>query len=195
MARLTDPEKLERIKRATMALVNQLGYQGVTTARIAEKAKVSAGYLYHHFDSKEQLINSLIEECHVSARSGISQLIEKGASLRDMIHHAYGVILSVANADPVQAEFLYVLSHDPHFREYAISSSLYDIVIAVDELRSFAIEHKQIDPATTLAEMMVFMIEVPIGYLYLRIKEADTATVITEDEISRLTDKCLRALQ
>lgn len=195
MARLTDPEKLERIKYATMELVNRNGYQGITTAKIAENARVSAGYLYHHYESKDQLICSLIEDCHINAKTGIEKLIEENAPYKDIVHHVYGVILPIANTDPVRAEFIYVLAHDPHFRDFDISSSLFDIVGALESLREYALERKMIGQDTTLAEMMVFMIDVPTSYVYHRIKSDGKDLLITDQDIRRLAEKCALALQ
>lgn len=195
MARLTDPEKLERIKYATMELVNRNGYQGITTAKIAENARVSAGYLYHHYESKDQLICSLIEDCHVNAKIGIAKLIEENAPFKEMVHHVYHVLLSIANTDPIRAEFIYVLIHDPHFRDFAIANSLFDIVGVLETLRDHALEKGLIAADTTLAEMMVFLIDMPTSYMYYRIKNGGKSLVITEQEIQRIAEKCTLAMQ
>lgn len=195
MARLTDPEKLERIKHATMELVNRNGYQGITTAKIAENAKVSAGYLYHHYESKDQLICSLIEDCHINGKTGIAKLIEDNAPFKEMVHHVYHVILSIANTDPTRAEFIYVLIHDPHFRDFAISNSLFDIVGILETLRDYGLERGMIAADTTLAEMMVFLIDMPTSYMYYRIKNGGKTLVITEQEIQRMVEKCTLAMQ
>lgn len=61
MARITDPTKLEKIKKAAMELVVRHGYRGISIGAIAKKAGVSTGYLYRHYNGKSDLIQDLID--------------------------------------------------------------------------------------------------------------------------------------
>lgn len=51
----------ERIVQAARELVVEHGYAGVGTAEIMDRAGVSRGGLYHHFDSKDQLMAAVLE--------------------------------------------------------------------------------------------------------------------------------------
>ncbi len=48
--------KVERLIHATIALTDNYGLVGASTAKIAKRAKVATGTLFHHFPSKDQLI-------------------------------------------------------------------------------------------------------------------------------------------
>jgi AcrR family transcriptional regulator len=55
-------EKREQIAAAAAALFAELGYAGATTARIAERADVSEGIVFHHFGSKRDLFRSVVAD-------------------------------------------------------------------------------------------------------------------------------------
>ncbi len=51
----------ERIVQAARELVVERGYAGVSTAEVLDRAGVSRGGLYHHFDGKDQLMAAVLE--------------------------------------------------------------------------------------------------------------------------------------
>ncbi len=51
----------ERIVQAARELVVERGYEGVSTTEVLERAGVSRGGLYHHFDGKDQLMAAVLE--------------------------------------------------------------------------------------------------------------------------------------
>ena len=53
--------KHEAILDAALALFVERGYHGTAVPAIAERAGVAAGTIYHHFESKEQLVNAVFE--------------------------------------------------------------------------------------------------------------------------------------
>lgn len=59
----------KKILNAALELFIQNGFHGTSTSKIAEKAGVSNGTLFHHFKTKEILINSLF----VSIKEGFKE--------------------------------------------------------------------------------------------------------------------------
>jgi AcrR family transcriptional regulator len=51
----------ERIVQAARELVVEHGYAGVSTAEVLDRAGVSRGGLYHHFDGKDDLMAAVVE--------------------------------------------------------------------------------------------------------------------------------------
>lgn len=51
--------KLERIQEAALRLFTEDGFDATPTSRIAKEAGVATGTLFHHFSSKDELINTL----------------------------------------------------------------------------------------------------------------------------------------
>jgi AcrR family transcriptional regulator len=64
-------EQNEKIRQATraaivdsaMALFAQNGYAHTTTRQIARQAGISTGLMYHYFDSKEELLQDVFDNC------------------------------------------------------------------------------------------------------------------------------------
>jgi len=56
-----DPQKIERIHKATLILVSEIGLAGLTMSKIGKKAKLGMGTIYTYFESKEEIINSLYQ--------------------------------------------------------------------------------------------------------------------------------------
>jgi TetR/AcrR family transcriptional regulator, repressor of fatR-cypB operon len=56
-----DPEKIQLIYKATLALVLEHGLAGLTMAAIGKAAGIGMGTLYTYFESKEALINALFK--------------------------------------------------------------------------------------------------------------------------------------
>ena len=54
-----DEKKVEAIYAATLQLNEQLGFVGMTMAKIAKEAGIATGTLYIYFKNKEELINGL----------------------------------------------------------------------------------------------------------------------------------------
>ena len=52
--RITDTNKIERIKTETKILIVEKGYHGASIAEIAIRADVSDGYLYRHYKNKSE---------------------------------------------------------------------------------------------------------------------------------------------
>jgi AcrR family transcriptional regulator len=54
----------QRIISATAKLINERNYERASTKDIAERAGVTAGALYFHFSTKEEIAHAVIEEQH-----------------------------------------------------------------------------------------------------------------------------------
>jgi TetR/AcrR family transcriptional regulator, repressor of fatR-cypB operon len=74
-----DPEKIQSIYKATLALVGQYGLTGLTMAAIGKEAGIGMGTLYTYFESKEALINSLFK--HI--KGGHTERIFSGMNMAD----------------------------------------------------------------------------------------------------------------
>ncbi len=52
----------EKILKATLSIVNQLGCTQTTIARIATEAGISKGLIYNYFDTKEHIYNEVLKD-------------------------------------------------------------------------------------------------------------------------------------
>jgi AcrR family transcriptional regulator len=53
-------EKMERVLRATAALLDEIGPEAVTTTSVAARGEVSIGWLYNFFDDREGLLEEVM---------------------------------------------------------------------------------------------------------------------------------------
>ncbi len=60
--RLKDEDKITRIYRAAIEVINNEGFQGSSMSKIAKKADVSAATIYLYFDNKDDMLNKLYIE-------------------------------------------------------------------------------------------------------------------------------------
>ncbi len=54
-----ETDKKQAILQTTLALITENGFHNAPMSVIAKRAGVAAGTIYHHFESKEQIINAL----------------------------------------------------------------------------------------------------------------------------------------
>ena len=55
-------DKRQAIFDATLSLISENGFHGTSMSRVAKKAKVSTGIIYHYFTGKEELIHALYKD-------------------------------------------------------------------------------------------------------------------------------------
>ena len=68
-------KKMELIKQATVELCNKYGTKKVTVDDIAKYANVSKVTIYNYFNSKEELISTVVDEIYNSAVEGTRNMI------------------------------------------------------------------------------------------------------------------------
>ena len=132
---------------ATARTISRHGLDGTTTPLIAEAAGVSVGSLYQYFDSKEALLEGLVEKlaADMARMLNTSLPVHEPASLREMtansirlglafLHNDEGLYLELIRnwhrlptqrvADILQQHFLEVsrLFFLKHYREYPIGN-------------------------------------------------------------------------
>lgn len=68
--RIKDEEKVDRIYKAAVKVVNSDGFQGSSMSKIAKEAEVSAATIYLYFENKDDMIKKLF--LHLKTRMGHS---------------------------------------------------------------------------------------------------------------------------
>lgn len=78
---MSSPSKSERTRQrildAAAACFSELGYAGVTLRDIADRAKMKAGSLYYHFDSKEDLVEEVLRAGQTAASAATRKAVVK----------------------------------------------------------------------------------------------------------------------
>lgn len=105
-------DKRSQILDAALTLCAEEGTAGAATARIAKAAGVATGTLFHHFASKELLIQALYEEVKQRLASALPAPDEQ-VTLCDAARHYWDTTLDWLLAHPRELRFLLGFFHSP----------------------------------------------------------------------------------
>lgn len=93
-------ELVARLIEATGHSITEHGLDAFTTHHVAESAGVSVGSLYQYFDSKEDLIEALLEQVSQDLAKGLNQLVlSQTTELKDMVELAIHFGFAFLQAD------------------------------------------------------------------------------------------------
>ncbi len=172
MARVTDTNKIERLKVSTMKLVAEHGYGGASAALIAKDAKVAAGYFYLHYKGKYELVNSLLSDIYHEVADKLNELINEGSSLDILIENIVDFFIKVANNEPVKLKFFYAISNDYRFKiDPDIKIKIYSLLTSIMQLG-----HKEgtLDKKLTIDDIYVYLVININQHINQRFKHLDT---------------------
>ena len=99
-------EKKEQILETALNLFIENGFDKTPTSRIALEAGVATGTLFHHFKTKEELINALYFEIKTDISETISEGLEKAGGIKEKMHLIWYNYLSWAMKYPKCLRFL-----------------------------------------------------------------------------------------
>ena len=95
-------DKRRQILDAALALCAEDGLQGAATARIAKAAGVANGTLFHHFPSKEVLIQSLYQDIKLRLGAAITEA-DAALPLQEQARHYWHQAMGWMQAHPVSS--------------------------------------------------------------------------------------------
>jgi AcrR family transcriptional regulator len=108
------PERADRresILRAALDSFVERGFYGTSIPEIAERAEIAPGTIYHYFDSKEALVNTLYRtwKGHVAQR--VLAVFPQGAPTREQFRVIWNEIVAFAQAEPTAFAFVELHMH------------------------------------------------------------------------------------
>lgn len=153
-------ELVARLVEATAHAIREHGMDKFTTHHVADRAGVSVGSLYQYFDSREDLIEALLEDVTLKLRHGLNALVlEKTTDLREMVDR------SVRLLQDTLLDFMRMyllknpLTNNPgrlQIRSFVIANSIvFTMIRAISEP----------SPFITDEELTLELIEMVISYL------------------------------
>jgi AcrR family transcriptional regulator len=93
MTRTRDQSKYNSIIQASISLTNELGFDGISIAKIAKKAKVSPATIYIYFENKEDLFTKLYTDIRKKMSQGALEGLKEGMTTEEVFksiwHHAF----------------------------------------------------------------------------------------------------------
>lgn len=107
-------DKREAILQAALELFAEQGFYGTAVPEIAARAKVAAGTIYRHFESKEALVNALYARYKAQLGACLTSDFPFAAPPRQQFHHFFKRALEFAHKEPLAFKFLEGHHHGPY---------------------------------------------------------------------------------
>lgn len=183
MARITDQNKIERLKQSTMKLVVENGFGGASAALIAKDAKVASGYFYMHYKGKYEMVNSILQEVYQEMFGKFEELINESNPFQNTIEKLIRHFVGIANEEPVKVKFLYVLTNDYSF---VIDSQIRENTLRlIKRMQEIGVHTGYLDASLTVNDLYLILITTTIQYINQKYKY-EKQEVITEEDIKHL---------
>ncbi|KDM92372.1 hypothetical protein EA58_06540 [Photobacterium galatheae] len=106
--------KKQQLLDAALNLFIQQGIQATATAKIAKAAGVANGTLFHHFASKQALVEAL----HLNIKEEMAQAMtppDPNLPLREQMIHLWQAAIRWGLSHPQKFQFLRQLANDPQY--------------------------------------------------------------------------------
>src|SRR3954451_9840397 len=91
----------KKIITSAVELFNEIGYPAAGLGDIIERADLTKGALYYHFDSKEALATAIIEEAAESLLGAFRAAGPASSPAMENIIHGFFVVTDVLGSDKV----------------------------------------------------------------------------------------------
>ncbi|WP_299493038.1 TetR/AcrR family transcriptional regulator [uncultured Shewanella sp.] len=105
--------KKQRILETALALFVKQGFYGTSTALIAKQADVATGTLFHHFQSKDELMNQLFISIKQDFATNILNNKQESGDLKQDAQHLWNTSIQWAMENPLKQAF---------FQQYSLST-------------------------------------------------------------------------
>ncbi len=108
-------DKKQALLDTALALFVSQGFYATSTASIAKQAGVATGTLFHHFSSKDELMQQLFLSIKQEFADAITSQINQQSDLKADTQHLWQVAINWALSNPLKQEF---------FQQYSMSPSI-----------------------------------------------------------------------
>ncbi|RTR40033.1 TetR/AcrR family transcriptional regulator [Shewanella canadensis] len=112
---MSKPDKKQTILDTALTLFVSQGFYATSTASIAKQAGVATGTLFHHFPSKDELMNHLFLTIKQEFANEIQAQIKDSGDLKQDAEHLWCSAIQWAMDNPLKQEF---------FQQYSMSPSI-----------------------------------------------------------------------
>lgn len=195
MARKTDVNKIENIKKAAIEMMTEYGFKGTTIADIAKKAGVSAGYLYRHYDSKEALVDDIMDTYMGQMMDQFKELFNSAKNFKNCIHEFVSTLFQWAiEEDVFVIRFIIALALDKKMIEGFMETEK-EACLSVQNFLDLCLKQEEINPKTTMEDFIIIVIVTPFKYLETRMTEENYKELLNKDLEKRISEICINALQ
>lgn len=194
MARIADPDKVENLKKAVMECVIEDGYAGVSTASICKKAKVSPGYLYRFYESKDELISELVDTEIKSIMDDLSNFIDTSKTVYEAAYRIVYKLLMSANEDHLKAQFTACVVLSIMVQSNDNSEMLSETLNIARHGIELGIKTGEIKEGTDPLDVLIVAFTVPFRYVQFSYKY-EVNKIFTVKEAEHVAKLCVTAFR
>ena len=120
-------ERVADILKATGALLGEVGYDGLSTNLIAERAKVPVGSIYQFFETKDDIVAALVEQFQDRILRLANEKLDAAGAARDRRAFIARLVEGIAGIQAETSAFICVFSGSPaHPRFDGLARELLD---------------------------------------------------------------------
>lgn len=166
MGRVTDINKIEQIREATVELVSTYGLEKCSVSMIASKARVSTGYLYRHYPSKDALIADLVDQSLKSIVTRIEESIATTNDIQKIVCDVIDFVIEGSGANIYKYKFVIMLFGDFFV---PLGDNIKEVIDNVGKrLIEMGRKNCSIGSAVTIEDLFIAMIGIPLEFLSIR---------------------------
>lgn len=183
-------DKRTAILAATLRLVSEHGFHGTAMSKVAKEAGVSAGIIYHYFDSKDALINEVYRSIKQKSAQAILAGFDTTQPLRSQIRYIMGSMIRYYIHRPQESAFIEQYTRSPYYQvemEAAMSDYYQPIIHCLMQAQAEMII-KPFPPAVTSA----LTVDVATS---LAQKQAIGLVTLTDELIEQIIDALWEAVR
>ena len=183
-------DKRTAILEATLRLISENGFHGTAMSKVAKEADVSAGIIYHYFDSKDALMDDLYRHLKRNFGQAITAEFDTSQPLRSQIRQLLAIVIRYYIQRPLESAFLEQYTRSPYYNpdmdtecsQYylplieCLQQAQQDMIIK--DLPLAVVSTLTVDVATSLAQ-----------------KHAAGFIALTDDLIEQIIDACWEAVR
>ncbi len=195
MARIAEPEKIDRIRYSVMEMIAEFGYEGMSIAKISERSGVSVGYLYRYYKGKDDMILDLLDS-HLRAikEKLLPADFGKYSSLYDLWFDIVKGLFKMANQDRVLARFLTKIVSDTSIPEKEKQMRKREMEYVLDSLYNLGRITGEIAQDITCHDLELVVTTIPFMYI-ARELDAARKRIFTEEDAKKVTRLCMNAMK
>ncbi len=103
----------EHVLRTAVALFNEQGYEATSVADLAQRLGVTKSALYHHIDSKEQILEGALEEALGGLEAALDAALQRPTASERLTGVIRGAVLVLAAKQPEVTLLLRLRGNSP----------------------------------------------------------------------------------
>ena len=136
---------VDRILDATALLLDEVGFDAITTNLIAQRADVNVASLYKYFPNKYAVLTALAERMRDEQVAMLAERLQPGRDWRTQLAGLLDSFLDLFVSRPGFAELSLVLSSSAPLREIDEASLAAEAQVIADRLTSFGVKAGRAD--------------------------------------------------